>query len=208
MAWNLNNQTAEYSLHKNLSSEIIDIFGLTVTYVKTERANPDIIFGEHTHLRADNDSVFNVNVYPENTSGFENQNDLLSKFGLLSFDYVNLFISISSMSIIHTDLQFQKGVGDLIVLPSKKVFEITEIESQVQGMNNLFTTNNQKNLFLLKCKPYHYNNDEINISTSVAPDMPNLDTIFDIPLKNDEKVAQDTNSPVIKNIDPVFGDLG
>jgi hypothetical protein len=205
MAWNLNNKSNEYQLSGKLSKEMIDIYGLNVTYIKTEKANPDLVLGEFTHLRADNSSVFHVNVYPENTGGFDNNNVILSKFGILNFDSVNLFISAFTYATIYPDSDYQKGHGDLIALPSGKIFEITDIESQVLGLNNMYTYKNQKNVYMLKCKPYNYNRDEIAVDDI---NFETLDSMFDIEENYAEKTAVEAQSTALNNVDSVFGSLG
>lgn len=205
MAWNLNNKPNEYNLSGKLTAEFIDIYGLEVSYVKTEKVNPDVILGEFTHLRANDNDVFRVNVYPENTAGFDNNNDILSKFGILNFDSINLFISSTSMGRLYPDGFVQKGHGDIIALPSGKVFEITDIESQVMGLNNMYTYDNQKNVFMLKCKPFNYNRDEI-ITSDI--NLGSLADVFDLEEQSLEKSAQEAQSTSIPTLDPVFGDLG
>ena len=209
MAWNLNNKPREYELSGRLTAEFIDIYGLSVDYIVTEKVSQDLVLGEFTHMRADNDSVFRVSVYPENTAGFDNQNDLLSKFGILNFDSVNLFISSAKMALVHPDGNYQKAHGDIIVLPSGKFFEITDVENQVMGLNNMFTYSNQKNVYLLKCKPYNYNRDELNVSNlSSDLDLGNLDSIFDMEQQVLEKEATEEQSTKVDGLDPVFGDMG
>lgn len=206
MGYNFNNYSNEYALSGRLTNELINLYGFNVNYIKTIKVNLDRIYGEITNLRADNDSVYNLSVYPENTAGFNDQNDILSKFGIMSFDSINLFVSYSGYSEIYPDDNFKNGVGDLIVLPSKKVFEITEIDNQVAGVNNMFVYNNQKNTYLIKCKPYNFNHDEITITNNV--DIPDFTALFDIANKAADKVEQDAQTTVQKNIDDVWGDLG
>jgi hypothetical protein len=205
MSWNISNNLTDYTLSGNLTSEVIDIYGFSVYYIKTQKLNKDKIFSEFTHLSADNSSVFTVNVYPENAASFENHNDLFSKFGILNMDSIDLQISYNSFLTVYPDEQFQRGVGDLIVLPSKKVIEIVNVDSQVNGMNNMFVYDNQKNVFMLKCKPYNYNSDDINVA---MPEIPDFGTMFDVANKQAEKAEQESQSPVVKNLDSVFGDLG
>lgn len=205
MAWNFNNKPIEYALSNKLTAEMIDIYGLEVSYVKTEKVNPDLVLGEFTHLRADDSSVFRVNVYPENTAGFDNNNDILSKFGILNFDSINLFISSVSMNVLYPNGDVQKGHGDVIALPSGKVFEITDIESQVQGINNMYTYSNQKNVYMLKCKPFNYNRDEI-ITTDI--NLASLADAFDLEQEAIDKVAVEQQSTKYHDADDVFGDLG
>ncbi len=205
--YNFNNYSNEYSLHNDITAEFIDLYGFKTTYIKTTKVNMDKIFGEIQNLRADNSSVYSVSVYPENTSGFDNSNDILSKFGILSFDSINLFISARTYEIVYPLGDVQKGVGDLIVLPSNKIMEITDVEHQVQGLNNMFVYGNQKNVYNIKCKPYNYNHDEIDVSATL-PDIPDFGHLFDIANKEAEVTEQEVQSTVVKNADDVFGDLG
>lgn len=205
---NFNNYANEYSLHNQLTNELINLYGFATKYIKTTKVNPDKIFNEIQNLRADDSSVFTINVYPENTSGFDNQNDILSKFGIMSFDTINLYVSSSTMLSIFPDGQVKNGISDLILLPSGKVFEITDIEHQVHGVNNMYVYDNQKNVYILKCKPYNYNHDEIVFDSTITPDIPNFDALFDIAEKAVIKQEQETQSTVQKNVDAVFGDMG
>lgn len=206
MGYNFNNRTNEYTLSGNLTSELIDLYGLEVSYIKTQKVNSIRTLSEYQYLRADNDSVFKVSVYPENTGGYDNQNDLLSKFGMMMFDNISMYISKKTFSTVFEDLEFQKGVGDLIVMPSKQIFEIADVESQVPGINNMFLYSNQKNVYLLKLKPYNFNQDQINITNDDA--IPDFSAIFDNSIREEEKLIQETSSKSIKQLDPVFGDLG
>jgi hypothetical protein len=206
MSYNFNNYSNEYELSGRLTDEMINLYGFNVNYIKTTKVNLDRIYGEITNLRADNTSVYNLSVYPENSAGFNDQNDILSKFGIMSFDSINLFASYTGYSSIYPDDNFKNGVGDLVVLPSKKVFEVTEIENQVAGVNNMFVYANQKNTYILKCRPYNFNHDEITITNN--EEIPDFTALFNIANKTADKVEQDAQSTVQKNIDTVWGDLG
>ena len=209
MGFNFNNRSNEYSLYNNVTSEFINLYGFTTSYIKTTKVNLDHIYNEIQNLRADNTSVFNINVYPENTAGYGDQNDLLSKFGILSFDSINLYVSASMISTVYPDVNFKNAISDLIVLPSKKVIEIIDIENQVPGVNNMFVYNNTKNVFLLKCKSYNFNHDEIVITDpNLTTDIPDFSHLFDLADKNVEKAEQDAQSTLVKTYDDVFGSLG
>jgi hypothetical protein len=206
MGFNFNNYGNEYTLSNNLTSELIDLYGLTVSYIKTEKVGATKTLSEYQFLRANNESVYKINVYPENTAGYDNQTDLLSKFGMLMFDNINMYISRNTFEIVFPNEDFLRAVGDLIVMPSKQIFEIADVEAQVPGLNNMFLFDNQKNVYLLKLKPYNYNQDQINIVGDEG--IPDFSSIFDNQAKIDEKSDQQTESKIVKNMDPVFGDLG
>lgn len=204
--FNFNNNANEYALHGSATAEMIELYGLQVTYIKMTKVNSDRLLSEYQFMRADNDSVYKVMVYPENTGTYNDQNDLLSKFGLLMNDSTPLFISRKYMDIIHEDGNYHHSVGDVIMMPSGQLFEVTELEAQVPGLNNMFTYNNTKNVFLLKTRAYTYNHDQVNITDD--PDIPDFDNLFGIETIAEEKAVQEAESKIVKNLDPVFGDLG
>ena len=186
MAWNLNNKKRDYELSRRVTNELIDMYGLEVKFVKTELVNIDDIFNESTNLKANLDNVFDVFVKPENPAMFEDGN-LLSKFGFSSVSSINLFISAKSVDMVFEDQKYiTNAVGCLIMLPSGKWLEVVSLEVQVPGINNMFLYNNQKNVFMLVCKPYSYNNDEIEdviraVSSDVYEDeVPDLTNIFNL----------------------------
>ena len=207
MAYNFNNYANEYELHGNVTAEMIDLYGLEVTYIKTEKVNKDTLLSEYGFLRADNTNVYKIYMYPENTQQFNAQNDLLTKFGIIMQDEISLYVSKREFIKVFPSSDFQRGVNDLIMLPSQQIFEISDIEAQVVGVNNMFTYNNTKNVYLVKCKPYNYNYDQIEI-TDEEDEPINFDELFDIPKKEEEKVVQETQSKSVPNLDPIFGDLG
>lgn len=206
MAYNFNNNANEYELSGNLTAEMIDLYGLQVTYIKTEKINKNKLLSEYQFLRADNDSVYKVMTYPDNTAGYDNQSDLLSKFGMMMFDTISLYISARVFKTIFPDENYQTALADLIVMPSKQIFEISDVEAQVPGLSNMFLYDNQKNVYLLKLKPYTFNQDQIGITND--PDVPNFGDVFDMANKELEKNEQQLQSKVVKNLDSVFGDLG
>lgn len=222
MSWNFNQKPVEYNLYGNLTNELISQFGVLVKYVVTSKVNGDLLLGEFSHISANNDNIYDVYMYPEDTSGYQLANDIMSKFGLLNYDTIKMFISKQSFLQIDSDIDPTKHFGDLVILPSRKVFEITDIEDQVHGINNLFTQSNEKNVYILTLKPYNYNLDEISLSnTTQEEQIPNFDNYFDIPERIEEKIVQDSASDeqstvnipngegyLIKGLDPIFGDLG
>lgn len=219
MSWNLNNKSADYKLSGLLTAELIDMYGLSVKFVRTELVNVDEIFNESTNLNANIDDVFDVMIKPENPDLFEEGN-FLSKFGFSSVSSINLFISLKSIEKVYEDAKYAPhAVGALIMLPSGKWLEVVSIDVQVPGINNMFLYSNQKNVFLLKCKPYSYNNDDVvDVMTEVHSEVgdigdiiPDLSQIFNLDIYEEKKVAieqQSTKGTEEENYDPIFGELG
>lgn len=208
MAWNLNMENkADYNLSGRLTDEVTKIFGLEVNYISTDKSNNDKVLGDIISFSSSSSRTHRVYVYPENTAAFDGTGDMLSKFGLANFNSINLFISAIEMRKIYESDEIFQSVGDLLVLPSSKMLEITFIEHQVPGLNNLYTYGNNKNVYLLKCAPYQFNYDNVDVS-EVHPIIPNLDELFDIGHKEEQKADQNAASVLFKGKDPIFGDLG
>jgi hypothetical protein len=167
MAWNLNNYSNEYELFNSQTDESIDIYGLTVQYIKTEGQNLDEIFGEYTHKKLKQDGVIDINVLPENAEDFDMIGNTFSKFGFIQTEVFNCYASVSTTDTLgYEDIRTQ-CVGDIILLPNGKKFEITFVEHEVPGTNNMFTYSNKKNVYMFKAKLWNYNGDEKEDGVSV-----------------------------------------
>lgn len=223
MAWNLNNKKQDYILQGAVTSELIDMYGLSVRYFSTELINEDNILNEFQHLKLDNLNAFDINVYPEDLEGFKDNDDILSKFGFTSTSSTNFFISSKTISkIFDSQNDITQMIGGVLKVPSGKLLEITNIDVEVPGINNLFLYNNQKNVFLLKTKPYAYNIDDIDTDTKLEMEfnedisyptpsgdlVPDMSYVFGIEETADTtkiKVKEESTIPI--GYDPVFGNL-
>lgn len=165
---NYNYQNNEYDLFGNQTEEVIRLYGIPGNLIlKTQEF--DNVFGNYKDL---SDFIFDkqleqIYFLPENTEGFEGNNSLYSQFGLLTDLTINLFVSCKSIP----NLESKDLVGSIIVLPSNKVLEITEVELSVPGANNMFLFNRIKNCFKLFCKSYNFNiKNYENVTKLKAPE--------------------------------------
>ena len=210
MAWNLNNNSNEYQLFKDQTAEVIDMYGLGIQYVKSENQNIDKIFGEFTHKKLTHDGVLNnIMVLPENSEDFDMLGNTFSKFGFIQTEMFNCYISSNTAEKIGYENFRVEAVGDIIVLPNNKKFEITFVEHEVQGNNNMFPYSNQKNVYMLKAKIWNYNGDEKEEGVIVTDEEGNeslddklenfnftsIDTLFNIPETEPEEPT--TEEPVV-----------
>lgn len=132
--------------------EVIELYGIEVKFIKTNRINHDsTIFKDFSHLEGHD--AFTINVLPENSEGFDTANIALQDFGLLNFDNVSFFVH---RDVIEPVCSYPEIVGNLIVLPSGKTMEITMVEMQTPGVNNLYTFDDRKSVYKLTCKPYDF----------------------------------------------------
>ena len=140
--------------------------------------------------------------YQKNSEDWDNGDYALTSFGMTNFANVTLFVAKSSLDSI-TDLG--DITGNLIIFPNNKVMEITDVDSTVPGVNNLFTYDDVKSVYKLTCKPHAFKLiDEVdNVDISVDPEVPyeTLDVYFQELV--DRAVDQDDAAEVIPTVDTV-----
>ena len=192
MAWNLNNNDNEYDLFNSQTDEMIDMFGLVIKYVKTEGVNLDEIFGEYTHKYIKQDSLIEMSVLPENSEELEQLGNTFGKFGFLNTEMFNFYISKTTADKLNYSNIESMAVGDIAVLPNGKKFEITFVENEVNGTNNMFPYTNEKNVYLLKAKLWSYNSDEKEKPTTVVDE------------NGDEQIKDTLNDFDFSGLDEIF----
>lgn len=227
---NFNSSTQpEYDLYTSVTNELINLYGILVKFLVTEKINFDSTFGDYSHLKSDSNKIYDIYMLPEMTEDWDSNNYGFQNFGLTNFENVVLFAMKSKFEEIDEDIK--NIIGNLIVLPNNKVMEITDIDLTVPGVNNLFTYNDAKSVYKLTCKPYDFKliNELDSVDISVEDNVPydTLDTYFNelidqateqdnyaeinasvsTVIKNDDASADIiTNKPIVDNSeDSVFG---
>lgn len=189
---------AEYSLNSSLIDEAIRLYGIRVKFLLTEKINlDDTIFGDYSHMKSDSEKIWDMFMLPEMSESFDIGQYMFDEFGFTSYDNISLFVSTKMFLGV---CEMREIVGNLIVLPSSKVFEITSIEWMVPGVNNLFTFADEKSVYKLSCKPYEFKlineldhkdlvSEFTGISTTPEPETPS-----DTESSADEVGSTDTES--------------
>lgn len=150
---NLNFYNApEYDLNKSLITEMISMYGIQVKFVKVKKINEDNLFKDYQHLVADKNDIIEMYALPENSDSFDSSGYQFNSFGFTDLNNLSVFISVESFG----DIQFKEIVGNLIVLPSNKILEITDVTFQVPGINNDFVNNNSRTVYKLTLTPYEF----------------------------------------------------
>jgi hypothetical protein len=160
--------TPEQLLVENLVIEALKIYGLDVYYLpRTTRDQVDYLFGED--VLKEYRSAHPIEMYLENVTGFDGEQDFISKFGLEIRDEATLLVS---------RLRFRYAVngytrpreGDLIYIPmTTSFFEITSVESENdQAMFYTLGRGRGGNVYVyaLKMKQFYFSNEIIE--TGVA----------------------------------------
>ena len=149
---------SEQDLHEDLVVESLRFFGHECFYLPRTIVDEDELFGEDTSSKFDD--AYSVEMYIENTEGFEGEGDLLSKFGVEVRDQVtfvlsrrtwNRFVSLDQNLVTTTRPQ----EGDLIYFPlGNQVFEIRFVEHE-----NPFYQLGKLNVFKLQCETFEYSHE-------------------------------------------------
>lgn len=225
---NLNQRQTEYDLAGVQTEEVIRIYGIPIKLLLAERINKDIIFGDHSHIKVDDKNVFNLYALAENQEEFNDFEKLQTQFGIPGDDTINLWISkISLFNLLKRSTNSQNEIditsaedmihklfSSLIILPSGKILEITKIELDTPGLNNLFLFNKSKNVYKLFCKSYvHDTNNEISADTKITNEpvenpysdsFESLEKYFD-ELTNITHKQNEIAKEFHDKVDPVFG---
>jgi len=162
----------EQQLYEDLVVESLRFYGHDTFYLPREIVEEDSIFNEDVQSKFGD--AYGVEMYIENTDGFEGDGDLLSKFGIEVRDTATFVLSlrtwerfISLDSNLATSLR--PNEGDLIYFPlTNSMFEIkfVEHEDPFYQVGKLF-------VFKLRCELFEYSGEDFdtgNVDVDVIED--------------------------------------
>ena len=152
--------TSEKRLYEDITIEALKIYGHDVYYIPRTIVNTNAIFNEDTLSKFG--EAFQIEMYVENTDGFEGDGELLSKFGVESRDSMTLVLASRRWEELigrfQSSVEVRPQEGDLIYFPLVNgLFEIrfVEEESPFYQLQNLPT-------FKLTCETFEYGNEAID----------------------------------------------
>ncbi len=151
----------EQHLYEDLVVEALRMYGHNVFYLPREIIEEDSILNEDVQSKF-GDS-YQVEMYIENTDGFEGEGDLMSKFGVQIRDQATFIISLRTWErFVSLDdnlaTSFRPNEGDLIYFPlSGSMFEIkfVEHEDPFYQVGKLF-------VFKLRCELFEYSQEDFD----------------------------------------------
>ena len=151
----------EQHLYEDLVVESLRMFGHEVFYLPREIVEEDTIFNED--VQSTFGDAYSVEMYIENTEGYEGEGDLMSKFGVQVRDSATFVLSLRSWErFISLDSNLATSLrpneGDLIYFPlSGSLFEIkfVEHESPFYQVGKLF-------VFKLQCELFEYSGEDFD----------------------------------------------
>jgi len=143
----------EQHLYEDLVVESLRMYGQETYYLPRQIIEEDSILGEDVQSKFG--SSYSVEMYIENSEGFEGEGDLMSKFGVEIRDQATFILSVRSWErFIATDnnlaTSFRPNEGDLIYLPlTGSLFEIKFVEHEMPfyQVGKLFVFKIQAELF-------------------------------------------------------------
>lgn len=159
--------TSEQLLIEDLVIEAMKIYGMDVFYLpRGTRDQVDYLYGEDT-LKSYT-TAYPIEMYMENVTGMDGEQDFISKFGLEIRDEVTLLLSRRRFAA--TVPQIRPNEGDLIYIPLvKNLFEITFVEHENdQAMFYTLGRGRGGNVYVyaIKLKQFVFSNELIETGVS------------------------------------------
>jgi hypothetical protein len=164
--------STEQHLYEDLVVESLRFYGHECFYLPREIVEEDSILGED--IQSTFGDAYSVEMYIENTEGFEGEGDLFSKFGVQVRDQATFVLSLRSWErFISLDSNLATSLrpneGDLIYFPlSGSLFEIKFVEHE-----NPFYQVGKLFVFKMQCELFEYSGEDFDT------DITNIDLVED-----------------------------
>ena len=127
-------RSSEQLLVEDLIIECLKIYGFDVYYIPRKAVNEDLILGEDNLNRFD--TAYPLEMYLQNTNGFEGDGDLMTKFGVEIRDSATFIVSRRRWDEViarsgEAVLTTRPAEGDVLYFPlTKAFFEIKFVEAK------------------------------------------------------------------------------
>ena len=169
----------EQHLYEDLVVESLRFYGHDVLYLPRQIIEEDSILNDDVQSRFGD--AYSVEMYLENTEGFEGEGDLVSKFGVQIQEEATFIMSlrtwerfISLDSNLATSLR--PNEGDIIYFPlTGSMFEINFVEDQ-----DPFFQLGKMFVFKMRCSLFSYGGEDFDTGTSA--DLVEADQAYTIEL--------------------------
>jgi len=163
--------TSEQLLVEDLVIEAMKIYGMDIFYLpRSSRDVVDYLFGEDTVKQYV--TAYSLEMYLENVTGMNGEQDFISKFGLEIRDELQFLVSRRRFAA--TIPQNRPLEGDLIYVPLvKNFFEITFVEHENdQAMFYTLGRGRGGNVYVygLKLKQFVFSNEVLQVGISEIDD--------------------------------------
>lgn len=182
----------EYKLNQGLINEAIQMYGMEVVLVKTEKLNLDHdVFGDWSSIKTSKDA-YHIHALPSNADSIDTNEYQFGDFGFINDDTCTVYMSTTEL--FKYSLDVDDLMSSLVILPSNKIMEITDVKVNSDGINNLWGYSDVKTSFIVTMRQYNINShDELNDS---------IINTLDIEVEDTESV-EDVIQETVKNYDPL-----
>ena len=145
------------------------MYGQDVYYLPREIINKDQLFLDDVPSRFSD--AYKIEMYIENTEGFEGEGDLFTKFGIELRDQANFIVSRKRWTQLIgrrlTEKNFRPREGDLIYLTlSQSAFEIRKVETETP-----FYQLSQLPTFRMQCELFEYSGEDFDTGVESIQDI-------------------------------------
>lgn len=152
---------SEQNLYEDIVIESLKMFGQDVYYLPRDIVNEDRIFGDDVPSRFN--SSYKVEMYIENTEGFDGEGDLFTKFGVEIRDQATFVVArrrwTTTVNRFDNEINSTRPrEGDLVYLPlSNSMFQIMAVEHEqpFYQLSNLAT-------YKLRCEKFEYSDEDFD----------------------------------------------
>jgi len=157
---------SEQNLFEDITIESLKIYGQDIYYLPRDIIAEDKILGEDVTSRFN--SSYKVEMYIENTDGFDGEGDLFTRFGIEIRDQATFVVSRKrwqqTVQRYDNDINAPRPAeGDLLYIPfSRKLFQIMHVEHEqpFYQLTNLPT-------YSLRCELFEYNGEDFDTDVEV-----------------------------------------
>ena len=152
---------SEQRLYENIIIESLKMYGQDVYYLPRTIVNENKVFGEDVPSQFSNS--YKIEMYIENTEGFDGEGDLFTKFGVEIRDEATFVVARKrwnhAVGSINNEITGERPrEGDIIYLPlSNSMFEVTHVEHEqpFYQLANLPT-------FKMRCQLFEYSGEDLD----------------------------------------------
>ena len=163
---------SEQNLYEDIVIESLKMYGQDVYYLPRDLVNEDTILGNDPVSSFNSSHI--VEMYIENTEGFEGEGDLFTRFGVEIRDEATFVVSRKRWedTVKRYDNEItsvRPSEGDLIYLPlSNSLFQITHVEHEMPfyQLSNL-------PVYKLRCQLYEYTGEDLDTGVDTIDDIEN-----------------------------------
>jgi hypothetical protein len=161
---------SEQNLYEDIVIEALKAYGQDVFYLPRDLVNEDKILGDDPVSSFN--SSYQIEMYIENTEGFEGEGDLFTRFGVEIRDEATFIVSrrrwTNTVQRYDNEITAVRPLeGDLIYLPlSKKFFQISHVEHEqpFYQLSNL-------PVFKLRCQLFEYSGEQMDTGRDVLDNL-------------------------------------